>query len=90
MSWTRLLTARTHSLLQGNWYRTDYSQGRGNSDFWVTRIGLEHSFTPNASGQLSYTHFNDNGDNGTTGNNRNLQNNNYRENRIEMNVLMNF
>ncbi len=92
-SWTRLLTARTRSLLQGNWYRTDYSQGGGNSDFWVTRIGLEHSFTPNASGQLSYTHFNDNGNNGTNGTNRNngnLQNNNYRENRIEMNVLMNF
>ncbi|MFO1431479.1 MAG: TIGR03016 family PEP-CTERM system-associated outer membrane protein [Candidatus Competibacteraceae bacterium] len=90
VSWARLLTARTRSLLQGNWYRTDYSGGGGDSDFWVTRIGLEHSFTPMASGQLSYTHFNNSGDNGTNGNNRNLQNNEYRENRIEMNVLMNF
>ncbi|HJW29466.1 MAG TPA: hypothetical protein VJ508_09450, partial [Saprospiraceae bacterium] len=91
VSWARLLTPRTRSLLQGDWYRTDYSQGgQGNNNFWLTRIGLEHSFTPNASGQLSYTHFNNNGNNGTNLTNRNLQSNDYRENRIEMNVLMNF
>jgi len=93
-SWKRSLTPRTRSLLQGNWYRTDYSQGdQGDNDFWLTQIGLEHSFTPNTSGQLSYTHFNNSGTNdtnGTNGTNRNLQNNEYRENRIQMNLLMNF
>ena len=87
-SWTRLLAPRTRSILQGNWYRTGYSQAaQGDSNFWVTLIGLEHTFTPNTSGQLRYTHFNNNGNNG---NNGNFQNNDYRENRIEMNVLMNF
>lgn len=93
ISWSRQLAPRTRSILSGDWYRIKSSnENGGDSNFWTTQIGLNHTFTPDLSGLIQYTHFYNSGgqNNGDNENTLFYNDNEYRENRLEMSLQMTF
>lgn len=90
LSLSRRLAPRTVALLTVDWERTDSNSESDTVDRWQTQLGLNHQFSTDLSGSLDYNYFQGNPNQFTNNDGGNNNNNSYRENRVNLRLLMKF